>query len=318
MSVSIVRDRRFLEHLPSPDHPESPRRLQAIEDALRASPIEVVEVPARTAEEAEIRRVHTKEYLDLLLSRRGRSSWLDPDTATSPGSVDAALLAAGSTIELFSGVARGRYPPGLALVRPPGHHALPNRAMGFCLINNVAVGARSLLAERLAERIVIYDWDVHHGNGTQDIFYEDGCVLYLSTHQRPFYPGTGSHDERGRGPGEGATLNVPLPAGTGDAEILEVTDRMLAPKVREFRPDVILISAGYDPFEDDPIGGFRLTIRGFGELAKRWRALADDLCGGRIAGVLEGGYHLRGLAASVCATLESWDAPRARAAAQPS
>lgn len=178
--------------------------------------------------------------------------------------------------------------------------------MGFCLLNNVAVAAASLLASGDAERVAIYDWDVHHGNGTQEMFYDDPRVLYLSTHQWPYYPGTGDRDERGRGAGEGATLNVPLPEGTGDAVMLEVTQQILIPKVRAFAPDVILISAGYDPFERDPVGGFSVTVEGFREIAARWRDAAEALSGGRIAAVLEGGYDVAGLGACVRATLEAW------------
>lgn len=306
MTVSVVRDPIYAAHDPGAGHPESPARVRAIDAALRASDLALHEIPARPATREELARVHTPAYLDQLHALRGRSASLDPDTHLSPRSVDAALAAAGGTIELVRAVARGEAPPGLALVRPPGHHALGDRAMGFCLINNVAVAAQALRAEGLAERIAIYDFDVHHGNGTEAIFYGDPNVLYCSTHQWPFYPGTGARDDTGRGRGEGATLNVPLPEGTGDARMIEVTLDVLGPRLVDFAPDLILISAGFDPYEDDPLGGFQVTVSGFRELALRWRDLAERLTGGKIAGVLEGGYDLDGLGASVTALLEAW------------
>ncbi len=187
MGATIVRDARFLEHDPGEYHPESPERLRGIDLALTSCSATLHELPARAATRDELLRVHDAAYVDRLEVFRGRDVQLDPDTTMSPGSLDAALLAVGSTIELFSRVAKKECEPGLALVRPPGHHALPDRAMGFCIFNNMAVAARALIAEGLAERIAIYDWDVHHGNGTQDVFYQDGSVLYLSTHQWPFY-----------------------------------------------------------------------------------------------------------------------------------
>ncbi len=306
VTVSLAKDPRFLAHDQGPGHPECPERLRAIERAL-----EDLRAPhwitPRAATREELLSVHTPAYVDRLELVRGRSVDLDPDTRTSPGSVEAAFLAAGTTIDLAAQVATGAAPPGLALVRPPGHHALPGAAMGFCLLNNVAIAARALLDRGLAERVAIYDWDVHHGNGTQAMFYEDPRVFYASTHQWPFYPGTGGRDERGRGAGEGSTFNAPLPAGSGDELLLSVTQEALAPAIRNFAPDVILISAGFDPFVDDPLGGFTVTAWGFRELAARWRGLAEEVCGGRIAGVLEGGYDLRGLGACVRGLVDAWD-----------
>jgi acetoin utilization deacetylase AcuC-like enzyme len=310
VTVSIVRDARFRDHDTGYGHPERPERLRAIEELLdspAASQLAFHKIAPRAATREELELNHTHEYLDRLDALRGKSARLDADTSASPRSVELAYEAAGASVDLFTAVAKKEAPPGIALVRPPGHHAEADHAMGFCLINNVAVGARSLIANGLAERIAIYDWDVHHGNGTQNSFFDDPNVLYLSTHQYPFYPGSGATRETGTGKGSGATVNVPLPAGTDDKTLLEANRELLLKKVRAFRPDMILISAGFDPYEKDPLGGFLITLDGFSELAARWRALADELCDGKIAAVLEGGYDLDGLAQCVLKLLERWD-----------
>jgi acetoin utilization deacetylase AcuC-like enzyme len=310
VTVSIVRDTRYRDHDTGLGHPEGSERLEAIEallDSPAASELSFHRIEPRPATRAEVELNHAAHYLEQLEAVRGRSGRLDADTAISPRSVDIAYLAAGATIDLFTAVAKKEAPPGIALVRPPGHHAEADRAMGFCLINNVAVAARALIANGLAERIAIYDWDVHHGNGTQHSFYEDPNVLYLSTHQYPFYPGTGAARDAGKGKGEGATLNVPLEAGTDDRVLLEANTELLLKKTRAFKPDMILISAGFDPYEKDPLGGFLITLAGFSELAARWRSLAEEICDGRIAAVLEGGYDLDGLARCVLELLKRWD-----------
>jgi acetoin utilization deacetylase AcuC-like enzyme len=219
---------------------------------------------------------------------------LDPETWVSRESYDVALLAAGASIDLALRVASGELRAGLAAVRPPGHHAEAQRPMGFCLFNNVAIAARALQAAGV-ERILIFDFDVHHGNGTQHSFEEDPNVLYASTHQFPFYPGTGSFKEAGRGAGLGATLNIPMPAGCGDPEYTGVLRRLLWPAAAAFRPELVLVSAGFDAHRDDPLASMRVTEQGFRGLAALLRALADELCAGRLACILEGGYAETGL-----------------------
>ena len=245
---------------------------------------EVVE--GRPAAREQIERCHSSAYLDRLEALEV-PTLLDPDTVGSETSYEAALLAAGCTL---GAVDRG----GFALVRPPGHHALPERAMGFCLVNNVAVAARYAQAELGIERVAIVDWDVHHGNGTQDAFWEDETVLFASLHQWPFYPGTG-------GPGEenATTVNVPLPAGSGDEEYLTAFDERVAPAVRAFEPELLLVSAGFDAHVDDPLAGMRVTAAGFRELGRRCRDLAP-----RLAAVLEGGYDPRTLPVLVRSALD--------------
>ncbi|MCI0572894.1 MAG: histone deacetylase [Myxococcaceae bacterium] len=304
MSTLLYWDPLFARHDPGVGHPESPARAEAILALLRQEPVEglVLRSP-RPATFEELARVHTLAHLRMLEDLRGRSVALDEDTLTSPDSVDAAMLAAGAAVGAVEAVLRGEAPHAFALVRPPGHHAEPDRAMGFCLLNNVAVAAEAARALG-ARRVLVVDWDVHHGNGTQAAFWERRDVLYQSVHQFPYYPGTGEVLEIGAGEGRGYTVNVPLPAACGDSDYGAVFEELLLPIGRAYRPDLVLVSAGFDPHQDDPIGGMRVTERGFAAMCTSVRELAAETCGGKLVLVLEGGYTLGGLARSVHACLE--------------
>ncbi len=281
---------RFAEHTPPPGHPEDPARA-AVFDAVAAGAAGVRAPRAVTPE--ELRRVHAAAYVDHIESLAGLAARLDPDTFTSPESVEIARLAAGAAVEAAR-AAWGHQQPAIALVRPPGHHADADRAMGFCLYNNVAVAAAALRAEG-AGRVAIVDFDVHHGNGTQAIFYADPAVFYISTHQRDFYPGTGAPDETGVGPGQGATLNIPLPAGSGDAAYARAYETQVAPALERFGPEIILVSAGFDIHERDPLASMQVTTAGCRRVMEVLDETAGRLCGRRIAFVTEGGYHLGAL-----------------------
>ena len=287
----LISSPRFAEHTTPPGHPERPERAQVFDRAAAAFRARggVVREP-RPATREELARVHTADYLDLIASTAGRATMLDEDTFTSPESHEIALLAAGAAIEAAMR-AWQKKEPALALVRPPGHHAEPNRAMGFCLYNNIAVAAAALRTQG-ADRVAIVDIDVHHGNGTQAAFYTDASVLFISSHQYPYYPGTGAASETGSGGGLGFTLNMPLEAGARDADVIEAyTDRAL-PALVTFKPDAMLVSAGFDAHERDPLGGLRMTTHGYERLVGLLDATARSVCHRRIALVTEGGYHL--------------------------
>jgi acetoin utilization deacetylase AcuC-like enzyme len=301
LTTAYCYDPLFLEH-DLPGHPESRTRLERVMAELAATDLlaRMEAVLPRPVGDDLLARVHAPAHIALV--RRIASNgggYLDADTYLGPRSNDAALLAAGGVVELVRAVMSGRATNGIALVRPPGHHATYARGMGFCLFNNVAVGARAALDEFGPVRVLIVDWDVHHGNGTQDIFYDSSDVLFFSTHQFPYYPGTGGRPETGAGKGRGFTVNVPLPAGIGDEGFRSIYGATLTPLAEKFRPDLILVSAGYDAHWADPLAGLRLSLAGYWTLATTLTALADRLCGGRIVVVLEGGYHLDVLAHGV-------------------
>jgi acetoin utilization deacetylase AcuC-like enzyme len=303
--TAIVEDTRFLDHRGPADHPERPDRLTAVRAAVDPCRDLLTPIVPRAATPEEIFRVHGREHFESIdkAARRGPGQ-LDADTYVSPESFEVARLAAGGSIDLAARVARGEVASGLAAVRPPGHHAESNRAMGFCLFNNVAIAARALQADEAVERIFILDWDVHHGNGTQHSFESDPSVLYASIHQYPFYPGTGAPGESGTDGGEGFTLNVPLPGGCGDSEYIGALQHLIAPAAQSFQPEVILVSCGFDAHRDDPLASMNVTRAGFGAMTAIIRSLAEDLCEGRLAYVLEGGYAASGLEQGTGAVLE--------------
>jgi acetoin utilization deacetylase AcuC-like enzyme len=312
--VAVVEDRRFRDHRTPPGHPERPERLAAVAAEIAARAERLVALSPRPATDEEILRVHDRAHLEAVARAVDCApQQLDPDTHVSAESLDVARLAAGGAIDLVRQVARGEVRSGMAAVRPPGHHAEADRAMGFCLFNNAAIAARAVQCDEGVERILLLDFDVHHGNGTQHVFASDPDILYFSTHQFPFYPGTGAFDEIGTGAGEGATVNVPLPAGCGDAEYTAVFRRILAPVALAQRPEMLIVSAGFDAHRDDPLGGMRLTGAGFRAMCDVVRSLADTLCGGRVALILEGGYAESGLREGSAAALEALLAPEAPA-----
>ena len=292
--------------MPGRGHPERPERLRVLLDlAETLDPAHFQLLPARSASRSEIELCHDPKYVQLVESTAGLSQYaLDGDTSTSPDSFAVALLATGGFLKLLDSVAAGESSNAFAMIRPPGHHALRNRAMGFCLFNTIAVGAQYLKTAHGATRIAIVDWDVHHGNGTQEAFYNDPSVLFVSAHQYPFYPGTGEVAEVGVKEGAGFTINVPLPAGCGDAEYLRVFRDVVIPAIERFGPQWILVSAGFDPHRQDPLAGMNVTEAGFSQMARAMLQLAEVYCGGKVAFLLEGGYDLTALRSSVAGVLE--------------
>lgn len=296
--TGIVKDPIFMEHNPGPYHPESPERLKVLYEMLQEPEVKggFLDLKPRPAKREDLERVHDTRYIDRVADTAGKPRIsLDPDTQTSPRSYEAALMAAGGCLEAIDKIINGEIRNAFAMIRPPGHHAEPSRAMGFCLFNNVAIAARYAQACHGLDRVMILDWDLHHGNGTQWIFYDDPTVLYGSTHQYPYYPGTGSFQEVGKGKGTGYTVNIPLSVGHGDSEFVGIYRRIFCAIGRKFKPRLLIISAGFDIYRGDPLGGMGVSPEGFGLMARVLLEMAEEVCGGRVLVALEGGYDLQGL-----------------------
>ena len=299
--TGFVYDQIYLRHDTGKGHPERPQRLTAITERLGKSGLmpKLVAIRPRPAAKKWLATVHSPKYVARIEKAclQGDRYVDSRDTPVSKDSFNAALHAAGGTLAAIDAVMAGKVRNAFCVVRPPGHHALKDKAMGFCLFNNVAVAARYIQQKHALARVLIVDWDVHHGNGTQAMFYADPTVFYFGVHRYPFYPGTGAADERGKGKGLGTTLNVPLRAGGGDREFARALEDKLVPAARKFKPDFVLISAGFDAHQKDPLGGMKVTTEGYARLTRIVKGIAREHCRGRLVSVLEGGYSLEGLAA---------------------
>jgi len=306
MKAGLIYDPIYLEH-DTGDHVENSRRLVTAMSHLRETGVEekLTRVPARPASMEELEMIHAPEYISYVKGKVEKGGgWLDPDTVVSPKSYEAASYAVGGGLAAVEAVVKGKVDSAFALVRPPGHHAVHDRAMGFCIFNNVAIAAKFALSRFSLKRILIADFDVHHGNGTQDAFYADPAVLYFSTHQYPFYPGTGWLNETGTGKAEGTTVNFPMVAGWGDEEYLRAFEEVLVPVARRFQPQLILVSAGFDAHWADHLAMMRASITGIARITKVLKELAAELCQGRLVFTLEGGYNLRVVAFSLKAIFD--------------
>ena len=306
MAVGYVYDPVYLKH-DTGQHVEVAARLEAIIAYLEKTGLkeQLTPIKPRPATIDEIALVHQRDYIkEIEKTALKGGGWLDPDTVMSAGSYEAALYAAGGLIRAVESVMGGEVASAFALVRPPGHHATSRHGKGFCLFNNIAIATNYALDKYKLERLLIIDFDVHHGNGTQDTFYDNPRVMYISAHEYPFYPGTGHINETGRGDAEGTNVNIPLPAGCGDTEYIKAFEQVIVPLARRFNPQLILVSAGYDNHWADPLAMMQVSVSGFGQMAGIIKGLADELCGGRLAFTLEGGYNLDALAASVKATFD--------------
>lgn len=296
MALTLISSTRFADHVTPPGHPERPERAEVMDVvARRWRESNGACVDPRAATDVDLLRVHDEAHVRSIANVRGRAAMLDPDTFTSPESDEVARLAAGAVLTGVDEVLDG--PVGtraLALVRPPGHHAERDRAMGFCLYNSIATGV-AYARSRGVERVAIVDYDVHHGNGTQAIFYTDPSVLFVSSHQFPFYPGTGAAHETGSGEGRGFTVNLPLEVGATDADYETMFERVAIPVLEQFRPRLLLVSAGFDAHERDPLAGMRMTTQGYARLTARLLGAADEACEGRVVFVTEGGYDTTAL-----------------------
>ncbi len=312
--VALLHDPAVLEHTPPEGHPERPARVAEVMALLESSGMlaRLARLPVMPATREQMERVHPAKYLDFVEAIVAQSGgYLDGgDTVASPGSWQAATAAAGASIGAVDAVLTGGMDAAFAVVRPPGHHAPPDRAMGFCILNNAAVAAAHAVSQHGLSRVLLVDFDVHHGNGIQDCFYESPDVLYFSTHQSPAYPFTGAMDETGRGAGIGYTVNIPLPPDVGEAGFLQAFDTILRPLARRFQPEIVIVSAGYDAHWRNSryVAGIRerLTVRGLAALSRSLLEISDAHCPGRLVGILEGGYDLEALAYGVLGTLAVW------------
>jgi acetoin utilization deacetylase AcuC-like enzyme len=298
--TALLLDDYLTRHLTELGHPECPERLVVIRKALEGF-TDVMILPSRRADLAEVSLCHQPSYIESILSliAAGQSELAGGDVSVCPESGEVALHAVGGVIDAVDAVLSGRAKNAFCAVRPPGHHARPAAAMGFCLFNNVAIAARSAQKNHALQRVAIIDWDVHHGNGTQEIFYSDGSVLFFSTHQWPWYPGTGHSSERGEGEGLGLTINCPLPIGSGRVEFMEAFRTRLLPALNTYQPELLIVSAGFDSRAGDPLGQLLLTDQDFADLTDLLLDFATGACGGRLVSVLEGGYNLAGLGKAV-------------------
>jgi acetoin utilization deacetylase AcuC-like enzyme len=307
LPTALAADPAVREHLAGRAHREAPERFDAVMDGLAAAGLlpRLLRLPHRRATEDELLLCHTRPYIEI--ARReiaaGRPYLSTGDTDVSAGSWDAAVCASGGVLNAVDAVAAGLARNAFCAVRPPGHHAGAARGMGFCILNHAALAARYAQRRHGIGRVLIADWDVHHGNGTEDIFYSDSGVFFFSTHQWPLYPGTGREDETGEGAGLGATMNRPFPEGAGREQILGAVERSLAPAMQRFRPELVMVSAGFDSRAGDPLGRFTLTDADFADLTRALMAIADAHAGGRLISVLEGGYSLPGLASAAAANV---------------
>jgi acetoin utilization deacetylase AcuC-like enzyme len=300
--LGIVFDPVFLLHDPGPTHPETPARLRAVEEGIKALDQPLIAIPARPANRDEICLVHTPKYVDTILNMQiDGITQLDPDTTISAHTSEAAKKAVGGVIEAVDCVMKGQLKKVFCAVRPPGHHAEPDHAMGFCIFNNIAIGAAYALSKWNLSRIAIVDWDLHHGNGTQDAFYATDEVLYISLHQFPYFPGTGGEIEKGQGKGLGYNINIPLVPGSGDEDFRAAFQEIIIPALSNYKPELLLISAGFDAHRDDPLGDLYLTTDFFGEMTGMLNEIASFYCKGRVISVLEGGYNY--LALKECVTV---------------
>jgi acetoin utilization deacetylase AcuC-like enzyme len=309
IASALLIDPIFKQHDTGPGHPERPERYDALTRAFERAGLtkSLLHVATRPATEDEIALCHTRPYIQTVKRdvAAGATELSTGDTTISPKSLEVALDAAGGVMNAIDQVFKKTVKNAFCAVRPPGQHARPNQGMGFCIFNNVAIGARYAQRKHGIERVLIADWDVHHGNGTQDTFYTDGSVFFFSTHQSPWYPGTGDAQESGEGKGKGCTVNCPFPAGAGHSEILGVFQDRLLRAADQFKPDLVLVSAGFDSRFGDPLGRFTLSDQDFADLTRVMLEIADKHAGGRLVSVLEGGYDLAGLASAATAHVQA-------------